>query len=49
MSVYRLLLALYPASFRREYGSELTALFEQRWRHTSGAVAVFGLWVRRRP
>lgn len=42
--VHRVLLALYPASFRREYGGEMSALFERRLRQSSGALARLGLW-----
>jgi predicted permease len=38
MRVYRLLLRLYPASFRAEYGEEMCAVFEARRRHESPAM-----------
>jgi putative ABC transport system permease protein len=38
MDLYGLLLRLYPASFRNEYGSEMRAVFERRRVQTSGAV-----------
>ena len=31
MSFYRILLRLYPASFRHEYGPEMLAIFRDRW------------------
>ena len=44
MWVYRALLHLYPASFRREYGTELTALFSRRLAAATAAGAA-GLWL----
>jgi hypothetical protein len=44
MRIYRALLHLYPASFRREYGVELTALFARRLAATSG-LGLLLLWV----
>ena len=38
MAVYRLLLRLYPKSFRDEYGREMLAIFAMRWREAG----VFG-------
>jgi predicted permease len=38
---YRLLLLLYPAAFRNEYGEELRAIFEERLRETSRLAAIF--------
>jgi predicted permease len=35
MLVYRLLLHLYPASFRREYGAEMASILERRLRDAS--------------
>jgi predicted permease len=35
MRFYRLLLRLYPSSFRGTYGEELTTVFEERVRHAS--------------
>jgi predicted permease len=43
MSAYRLLLRLYPASFRDEYGSELAMLHERRRREAAFAPA---FWLR---
>jgi putative ABC transport system permease protein len=45
MRAYRWLLRLYPASFRAEYGDELSAVFEERRREASGLVAHVGLWI----
>jgi predicted permease len=36
MPFYRVLLWLYPASFRHEYGGEMQAIFARRWRERSG-------------
>ena len=44
MNVYGLLLHLYPASFRNEYGAEMRAVFERRRGQTSGAGAL-ALWL----
>jgi len=46
MRVYRTLLRLYPASFRREYGREMCAVFASERRDASGPLAVAALWVR---
>ena len=40
MRFYRALLRFYPASFRREYESELCAAFDERARRSSGPFAV---------
>jgi predicted permease len=42
---YKLLLHLYPKSFRREYGKQMCADFEQGRRAGSGALAIFAFWV----
>ncbi len=42
---YRVLLRLYPASFHREFGRELEAMFALRQRQTSGAAAAVALWI----
>ena len=44
MSFYRVLLRLYPASFRATYGAEMSALFARRRRATSGLAASAWLW-----
>ena len=45
MDLYGVLLRLYPASFRNEYGGEMHAIFERRRRHATGVFAVAALWV----
>jgi putative ABC transport system permease protein len=44
MRLFRLLLHLYPASFRAEYGAEMSAIFAER-RREAGGPAVAGLWL----
>lgn len=44
MLAYRLLLYLYPASFRADYGEEMTAIFRARQRGARG-VARIALWL----
>lgn len=44
MTFYRLLLHLYPASFRNEYAGELTAEFQRNSRQARGVGALW-LWV----
>ncbi len=44
MRFYNLLLRLYPASFRNEYGEEMRPLFARRLREASG-IGVLGLWL----
>jgi putative ABC transport system permease protein len=39
MRFYRLLLHLYPASFRNEYGGEMAAVFGERLRDAGGSMA----------
>ncbi len=46
MTAYDLLLGLYPASFRREYGEEMRAVFGRQRAAARGPVAVTDLWVR---
>jgi predicted permease len=43
--MYRLLLRLYPASFRNEYGAEMQAVFA-RQRRDATAIGVVALWLR---
>ncbi|HEV8118214.1 MAG TPA: ABC transporter permease, partial [Thermoanaerobaculia bacterium] len=43
MRFYRFLLHFYPSSFRAEYGEDMTAIFEERWRRESGAPGRLGL------
>src|ERR687888_142831 len=38
MRFYKTLLRLYPASFRDEYGAEMTAIFRQRLRDADGVL-----------
>ncbi|MCU1257709.1 MAG: hypothetical protein JWO80_594, partial [Bryobacterales bacterium] len=45
MRFYRALLHLYPASWRAEYGDEMSAVFSIRRRAGSNALAVFALWL----
>lgn len=45
MGFYRLLLHLYPASFRGEYGAQMAALFEERRKAARGATAKLALWL----
>lgn len=45
MRFYRALLHLYPASFRDEYGSEMTRAFAQARRDARGPLAVATLWL----
>ena len=44
MRAYRLLLHLYPASFRHEYGDEMLAIFMRRLRDRSNAVTRAAVW-----
>ena len=44
MNFYRLLLHLYPSSYRAEYGDEMSAIFAQELRRSSG-VARLGTWL----
>jgi putative ABC transport system permease protein len=44
MNLYRMLLHLYPSSYRAEYGEEMCAIFAQELRQSSGWLAKFGLW-----
>src|SRR6187402_3494808 len=43
MRIYRLLLCLYPASFRADYGEEMAAVFRMQLRRARG-VARLRLW-----
>jgi predicted permease len=45
MNFYRLLLHLYPSSFRAEYGDEMSAIFFQELGSSSGIAARCGLWL----
>jgi len=44
MRLYRILLRLYPSSFRAEYGEEMGAIFARRRRDVSGPLAIAALW-----
>jgi predicted permease len=44
MRLYRALLVLYPASFRRQYGAEMCGVFARRRREAAGPLAVAALW-----
>lgn len=46
MRAYRMLLRLYPSSFRDEYGAEMRAIFARRHRDATTAGAVAALWTR---
>lgn len=43
--MHRLLLRLYPASFRNEYGEELRRVFARRRREAGGPIGVVLLWL----
>jgi predicted permease len=45
MGLYRLLLWLYPASFRAEYEGEMSAVFARKRRDASGASGLAALWI----
>jgi predicted permease len=45
MDTYRALLHLFPASFRLEYGGEMSAIFERRRRDASGPLGTAGVWI----
>ena len=45
ISLYRLLLWLYPYSWRAEYASEMSAVFDRRRRSASGPLGVLALWL----
>lgn len=42
--MHRLLLRLYPASFRNEYGDEIRRVFERRRRDADGPFGLIALW-----
>jgi predicted permease len=44
MRAYDLLLHLYPASFRNEYGEEMRALFADRRQRAGGPASALALW-----
>ena len=45
MNLYRMLLHLYPSSYRAEYGDEMSAIFAQELRQSGGWLARWGLWL----
>jgi predicted permease len=45
MRAYDLLLRLYPASFRAQYGEEMRAVWARRGRDASGPLAMAALWI----
>src|SRR5215813_11793435 len=45
MRLYDILLHLYPASFRHEYGDEMRAVFARRRCEVDGAAGVVALWI----
>jgi predicted permease len=45
MNFYRLLLHLYPSSFRAQYGEEMSAIFALSLSQRSGLLASCGLWL----
>ena len=45
MKLFRLLLHLYPSSYRAEYGDEMRAIFEEDLRRSSGWLSRCGLWL----
>src|SRR5262245_37494026 len=45
MRLYKLLLYLYPSSFRSEYGKEMARIFVERRQRTANRLFVIGLWL----
>ncbi|MDQ2711429.1 MAG: ABC transporter permease [Acidobacteriota bacterium] len=45
MTLYRILLLLYPAAFRAQYGGELTSIFRSRMRDVNSVAAQLLLWI----
>ena len=45
MKFYRVLLHLYPSSYRADYGAEMCADFEQELRLSNGALSKLWLWM----
>jgi putative ABC transport system permease protein len=46
MRLYKILLYLYPSSFRMEYGKELCRIFSERRRQARGPIWILWLWLR---
>jgi predicted permease len=44
MKLYRALLSIYPASFRRQYRAEMLGIFARRRLEAAGLLAVVGFW-----
>jgi putative ABC transport system permease protein len=44
MNFYRLLLHMYPSSYRADYGDEMTADFEHELRQCNGVLSRLGVW-----
>ncbi len=47
--LYRVLLCLYPASWRSEYGAEMRAAFAARLRQSPGLLSTLALWLETLP
>ena len=45
MALYRLLLWLYPAGFRAQYGGELAAIFSRKLRAASNPLELLWIWM----
>ena len=45
MNLYRLLLHLYPSSFREEYGNEMSSIFALELDRRKGLAAKCWLWL----
>jgi putative ABC transport system permease protein len=45
MNLFRILLYLYPASFRSEYGEELYDVFRERRRQATNPLSILAVWV----
>src|SRR5262245_32685833 len=45
MRIYKTLLCLYPASFRTEYATEMSAILARRLSNASGPAARIGIWL----
>jgi predicted permease len=45
MGLYRALLVLYPASFRRQYGAEMLGIFDRRRREAGSWLGVAAFWM----
>src|SRR5262245_9520939 len=45
MRLYKILLYLYPASFRSEYGEQLCEVFYKRRRQAGNPLSILSLWM----